>query len=227
MITGIKYRLLLSSILVSMAGCGGGSDEKTPTDESSVTTPRVATSVIKKTGQTKSYDASGNEVTDGSVKDDGYYQRGVSRSYTRDDENSTVTDNVTGLMWQDDGEAASVTKPWLTSENSAACSDDTSSDVCYNTNGETASSYCDALSLGGYTDWRLPTVKELKGLVDYGKTNSAISITFENITSSHYWSSTTDEEDKDFAWYVRFDSGYVYDSNKSDNHYVRCVRTRQ
>ncbi len=35
---------------------------------------------LLKTGQTLSYDSNGNVVTDGSIKDDGYYQRGATRS---------------------------------------------------------------------------------------------------------------------------------------------------
>ena len=37
---------------------------------------------VKKTGQTKSYSAAGGEVTDGSLKDDGFYQKGVDHNYT-------------------------------------------------------------------------------------------------------------------------------------------------
>jgi len=69
-------------------------------------------STLKKTGQTKSYKASGDEVTDGSIKDDGTYQTGVAHSYTRDATNKTVTDNVTGLIWQDD-DATPVLKSWV------------------------------------------------------------------------------------------------------------------
>ncbi len=61
----------------------------------------------KKTGQTKSYDTDGNEVTDGSIKDDGFYQKGVDPSYTRDDVKEIVIDHITGLQWQDDAEANS------------------------------------------------------------------------------------------------------------------------
>jgi len=54
----------------------------------------VPEGVLKKTGQTKSYDKDGNEVTDGSLKDDGYYQKGVDPSYTRDDVKEIVIDHI-------------------------------------------------------------------------------------------------------------------------------------
>jgi len=69
-----------------------------------------------------------------------------------DNGNSTVSDSATGLMWQqvDDG----VTRDW-----------------------ENALSYAEGLSLGGYSDWRLPNAKELQSIVDYTRcrdvTNSA------------------------------------------------------
>ncbi len=186
-------------------------------------TQTSATSTIKKTGQTKSYDANGAEVTDGTLKDDGYYQKGVTPQYTR--ASDIVTDELTGLMWQDDAAVSSVTKQWLTDANYDTCYNDTSSPACYDTSGDTAATYCSELSLGGYTDWRLPTLTELEGIVDYGRANPAIDTTyFNNVSSSLYWSSTTYEYGKYNAWIVRFDGGYVYNNYKGAGGYVRCVR---
>lgn len=152
--------LLMSVAVVMFTACGGGG---------SGTGGQTKTDVIKKTGQTKSYDASGNEVTDNSLKDDGFYQKGITPSYTRDDANEIVTDHVTELMWQDDADAASVIKPWLTPANYSTCSTDTASSACEDTSGDTAATYCTTLTLGGYSDWRLPTLTELENIVDYGK----------------------------------------------------------
>jgi len=188
----------------------------------------VSGSVLKKTGQTKSYNTNGAEVTDGSLKDDGFYQKGVTPSYTRDDVNDTVTDNLTGLMWQDNADAATVTKQWLTSANYNICTNDTSSPACNDTSGDTAATYCSNLVLGGYTDWRLPTASELEGILDYGKVYPAIDTAyFNNVSSNYYWSSTTIEGYKDYAWGVDFYYGYVYYGNKDYNYYVRCVRGGQ
>ena len=46
---------------------------------------------IKRTGQKKNYNQLGHEVTDRSIKDDGYYQTGITQSYTRDDAKEVVT----------------------------------------------------------------------------------------------------------------------------------------
>jgi len=134
--------------------------------------------------------------------DDGEYQTGVTPSYSRSGE--IVTDNITKLQWQDNEEAKTVEKSW-----------------------EDAKSYCLALSLGGKSDWRLPTRKELKSIVDYGKVNPAIYSVFQNVTSNGYWSSTTDVSDSSDAWGVLFNVGDDYWFSKTNEYRVRCVRGGQ
>lgn len=149
----------------------------------------LPSSPLKKTGQTISY-------TD---FDDGYYQIGNENSYTRSDV-GVVTDNVTGLEWQDN---ESVSKTWTE-----------------------ASSYCSALSLdnGG---WRLPSIKELQSIVDDGVFNPSINSVFQNITSRDYWSSTTSASNTSYALDVYFYSGNTRGYYKSNSLHVRCVRGGQ
>ena len=147
---------------------------------------------VLQTGQIKSY----------AKYDDGYYQMGALRSYSRDDAKEIVTDNTTGLVWQDDEEAKTVTKNW-----------------------EDAKAYCQALTLGGYSDWRLPTIRELKTIVDRGRYYPAINPSFQNVVSDHYWSSTTYASYTDGAWDVNFYYGYDDWYVKSNTNYVRCVRS--
>ena len=85
-----------------------------------------------------------------------------------DNGDGTVTDTSTGLMWQQAGPSSAMT--W-----------------------EQALAYCEELNLGGYTDWRLPTKKELRSLVDFSRYDPSINTTyFPDTVSSFYWSSTTD-----------------------------------
>ncbi|MEA3491306.1 MAG: DUF1566 domain-containing protein, partial [Campylobacterota bacterium] len=151
-------------------------------------------STLKKTGQTTVY----------VVNDDGTYQTGVAHSYTRDDANDIVTDDVTGLEWQDDAAVETVTKNWAD-----------------------AGTYCTALSLDG-GGWRLPTIDELVYITDKGKFDPAIDDTvFQNTASSNYWSSTTDASHTSSAWGVYFYYGNDNWNDKSYSYFVRCVRAGQ
>lgn len=56
----------------------------------------------------------------------------------------------------------------------------------------TALNYCNTLSLSGRT-WRLPNVKELSSLVDYGRTDFPVinRTAFPNTVGGYYWTSTS------------------------------------
>ncbi len=137
------------------------------------------------------------------------YQRGEqsSPSFT-DNYNGTVTDNKTGLVWQQ-GESEYM-------------------------NWSSALSYCEGLSLGGNSDWRLPSIREIESLTDDARCWPAIDTTFfPGAHASVYWSSTTYASRPYYAWLVNFLLGSFTDDDKDssynlfDNFYVRCVRGGQ
>ncbi len=168
-------------------------------------------STIKKTGQITSYQKF----------DDGDYQIGVNPNYSRIGD--IVTDNITGLQWQDDKDAKIVQKIWITAENHKQKN--------YNdTSGDTAITYCDKLTLGGYANWRLPTRKELLGIINYGRFNPSIDSVFVNVSSKKYWSSTKIADDSSNRWIVSFLNGAMLDSDgktnsdNNDSYYIRCIR---
>ena len=219
--TAINIFLSIAMAFVILS-CGGGSnggsknksskdttsdqEKKLPVLNDKVEKPKDTKPLpIKKTGQTKSYNQSGEEVTDGSIKDDGYYQKGATPHYTRDDAKEIVTDTVTGLQWQDDRDAKTVKKNW-----------------------QEAIEYCADLTLGGHSDWRLPTIAELRSIVDKGRHKPAIDPTFQNVGSddwwSLYWSSTTYAYDSSSAWFVFFNDGSASSGSKGNSVFVRCVR---
>jgi hypothetical protein len=105
----------------------------------------------KITRQSVSYNHLGDSITNDSLKDDGYYKSGIEDNYVRDDQKSVVSDNLTNLMWQDDINGTEVFKPYITAENYQA-------GKYSDTTGDTATTYCAELTLGGYSDWRVPKI---------------------------------------------------------------------
>jgi hypothetical protein len=123
-----------------------------------------------------------------------------------------VTDTVTTLVWQ--GCAAGQTGDF--------CAVGTAGTYTW-TN---ALSYCENLSWGGYTDWRLPSIRELRYIVDNSRHSPAIDVVaFSNtLTTRYYWTSSSDSSGVARAWTVMFSAGHSYDWQKIEEHYVRCVR---
>ena len=147
----------------------------------------------------------------------GLYPVVCASSSGAEDPAGTHTHN--GLMWQDDIEAKTVMKRWITPDNYNAGD-------YYNTSGDTATTCCSELTLAGFTDWRLPTIDELKGIVD--KTNSPTIVNgFNNVTSYFYWSSTTGASDSSYTWDVSFYDGNDYWDHRTYEARVRCVRGGQ
>ncbi len=153
---------------------------------------------VLKTGQIQSYNENGNVVTNGSVKDDGYYQAGKARSYTRSS-TEVVKDNVTGLEWQDN--VYGVQKNW-----------------------DEAQTYCNNLSLDG-NGWRLPRIEELENIIDFGQKDPSVTNNiFQNMSGNGYWSSTTQEDNNSYVWDVGFYDGNSNFSEKAGSMNVMCVR---
>ena len=126
--------------------------------------------------------------------------RGEQReqSFT-DNGDGTVTDNVTGLMWQQEGD--DVLRIW-----------------------EDALAYCEDLELAGHTDWRLPNIKALRSIMDNKTYNPAIDTSYFPSEVSSYWSSSTDAFNTTAAWCVSFADGHTWITYKGGNDSVRCVR---
>jgi hypothetical protein len=86
---------------------------------------------------------------------------------------------------------------------------------------------CESSKLASYTDWRLPTIRELLSIVDYGKHNPAIDLDFFDCESAWYWTSTpVASSPGDRAWVVNFYCGSS-SWNSQDHRYgfVRAVRS--
>jgi len=150
-------------------------------------------------------------------------RKGVARPSPRftDNGDGTVTDNLTSLIWLKDAHAFG-SRAWSDALNDCATLN----------SGEHG--LTDGSSEG---DWRLPNVKELQSLVDYGLYGPALSDTagtgqwstgdpFNNVQSLDYfyWSSTTYAPFTVVAWGVYLDDGYVGIDYKTSMSYVWPVR---
>lgn len=140
--------------------------------------------------------------------EDGLLRRGVTWPYPRFTDNTpdgTVTDNLTGLMWFKDAN-------WIGSL--------TWYDAFF---------WVDQINIvcgQGYCDWRVPNIRELHSLIDFGQYNPALTPErpFENVQSLDYWTSTTDITDSQRAWLVFMGNGYLNLYNKTSLGYLWPVR---
>ena len=132
-----------------------------------------------------------------------------------DNGNGTMTDKSTGLMW-------------------ARCPEGLSGTAC--ATGKAATfTWEEALirardsGLAGYTDWRLPNVKELSSIVEERCYDPAINLAvFPGTPASFFWSASPDGGSSYGAWYVGFYYGCAdYDGRSSGYGHVRLVRSGQ
>jgi len=158
---------------------------------------------IPVTGQTDSY----------ADYDDGYYEIGTAFSYQTSDPagngDIVTTDNVTGLMWASDGNAAGCNFGAQTDWNSAL-------------------TWAHNLSFAGHSDWKLPNINQLYLIhdLDAGILAPYIDHTYFPNTApfSWYWSSTSIPSNTTGALNVYFRYGHVSGAGKTNSYCVRAVR---
>ena len=117
-----------------------------------------------------------------------------------------MLDNATGLVWQQTVSAG--TYNW--SASAAAGS---------------GQAYCNALSLNGLVSgWRMPTNRELFGIVDRTVLKPAIDSTvLPSGSGSYTWSSSQWVSGGSLSWIVSFWDGYFNVASQGNGYSVRCV----
>ncbi len=131
--------------------------------------------------------------------DDGYYQAGADASFTRDDVNNIVKDNITGLEWQDDDA------------------------VLNKVDFSQAQNICNNLTLDG-GGWRIPSMYELRNIINYSGDPEFVYPEFQKVDTDLFYISSNIDNSK--YWTIRFGYGVLdkRDKSESTDFALRCVR---
>jgi hypothetical protein len=177
---------------------------------------------IQVTGQITCYDTNGDPLSCLATGQDGELQLGVSRAFT-DNGDGTVTDEVTGLMWEKLSDDGSIHDKDTTHTWSAAFA--------------TKVATLNSQMFAGHDDWRVPNRFELDSIVNLGASGPATYASFATactpgctvLTCSctrpdYYWSSSSYLASPIYAWTVYFNAGDTYATNKTQAYFVRAVR---
>lgn len=141
--------------------------------------------------------------------DDGSLQQGLDWPAPRftDNGDGTITDELTGLMWQRSPVADK--KTW-----------------------ENAIGYCNGLYLTGQFDWRLPNVLELASLYNARRDDNHAWLNdqgFVGVQNEIYCSSTSlsaDHDHQEYAWMMNAGSGVVIPLKKIDLNTWNVIAVR-
>lgn len=157
------------------------------------------------------------QVTEYQAGDDGTYEAGWLKGRLNANNRTRfsaetrggddiVLDRATGLMWAADG-------------NAVGCNN--GAQITWGN----AIIYANGLDFAGFTDWRIPNLKELLSICNYSLVLPSIDEPpFANTIFDNYWTSTTYFDDTLLAWSVLFTVGNGTALGKTDVNRIRCVR---
>lgn len=168
---------------------------------------------VPPTGQTLCYSSTGLVKPCAGTGQDAAIQKGVLWPDPRfnDHGNGTVTDKLTGLMWTKDANLPLAPKTWQLAFDYVA-----------GMNAGTIANF-------GYTDWRLPSIRELQGLSDMSRVSPALPANhpFTSVQSIYVSGSSTSSY-TDGYWFIIMGNGQkTYFSKTGVNDYVWPVRSGQ
>lgn len=240
----MRHLHLFLLLILLLAACGGRNEPPAPsqaptdapveedsateksteltTEESAGTTTEGATGgvyTLVETGQGICYNADGEKI-ECPAEGEAFY--GQDAQFTAaafnyaDNGNGTITDNVTGLMWEQRSDTTA--RGWAD-----------------------AQSYCEDLSLASYDDWRTPSLTELFSISDFGSGWPYIDMNYFDLITENgqdkleqYWANNYYvagvANGMQSAFGVNHATGHIKaypdgaDGGQRSGKYVRCVR---
>ena len=231
----LKFSAIICiAIAANLIGCNKPDENsQTTTTGDLQVVPRAAAYAgcypIVSTSQTGIWDATGNNITpalgDVFFGQDAQFTH-ITPAYTKSSDGLTVKDEVTGLTWQKTYEKPSFGGAYYWAETQT---------VVDNLNKQ---------NYGGYSDWRVPTIKELYSLWNVSVGWPYINTGFfdikytdeQDLSHAIFWSSdkytglmgnvTGETPGAELAFGVNFGTGHIksYSISVGPKHFVRCVR---
>lgn len=140
-----------------------------------------------------------------------------------------VVDNVTGLVWEGKTESGvraggatftHYTDPTVRQRYDATLGyvRPTITEINALTNSIGYVNHVNSIALCGFTDWRLPELSELVGLVDYGVTGAGLKIQtawFPHTSTNGYWTKGTTGPTSTSASFVDFRTGQIQSGERA------------
>jgi hypothetical protein len=165
---------------------------------------------IPKTGQ----------VNSSQQGDDGDLEKGLALPNPRftvgisGEATNCVVDNLSGLIWA------------------------RNANMTGRMNWSNALVYCEGLTYGGYSEWRLPNINEVRSMFDYRQLDPTLSNAkgsghwtendpFTAVQLDHYWSSTPEASTPGYAWSLGLNVGSVDGGLTTGSNCVWPVRGGQ
>jgi hypothetical protein len=172
---------------------------------------------VPDTGQTTCFDAAGSPIPCAGSGQDGELQAGVAWPTPRFTLNvdGTATDNLTGLVWLQDANCLGG-EQWINAPGEVAL---------LNSGSVTCTNYV----AGTFDDWRVPNIRELTSLIDYGETGPSLPTghPFVEVQLDYYWTSSTSVSSAAYGWTIDLDSALVAAAFKGSFYNVWPVRGGQ
>ena len=132
--------------------------------------------------------------------------------------NGTISDELTSLTWEvKEGSDGTPNLSNPTDPDNSYSWDDLNGFILL----------LNATNYGGFTDWRIPTVKELETILDLSIAEPGPTINntlFPNCKAGSYWTADTDIDNPAMAWAIDFSNSLDRISAKTDTFSIRAVR---